>query len=340
MKKRGLPAALCAVALLLTACAALIPQGRPDVPVIGVSINSLRSPFMIALSQGVQEKGEELGMKVIVSECNGDERIQMDQVQDFAVQGVDAILMEPLDADALVPLVERVTGAEIPVFCIDTDLNTDRVSCWVGADSLEMGRMAGRYIARSLREKYGEYRGQVVDLLASLSSTSGINRSTGFHEIIDQYPDIQVVATQDGGLYFNQALNTMADILQANPDIDAVWCSGDTNAQGVLRALSLDDRLYPIGDPRHITLVSADGAPESLDALREGYLDACISQNPLGMGEKAIEMIDRYLREGIPAEESVFRYPLFEITAETIDSPEFAAYGNWAEQIRYKEGLA
>ena len=301
---------------------------------IGVSINSLRSPFMIALSQGVQDKGQELGMKMIVSECKGDEQTQVNQVLDFVVQEVDAILIEPLDADAFAPLVDRVAEKGIPVFCIDTTAHSEHVLCWVGADSLEMGRMAARYIADSLYEKYGEYRGKVVDLLASLSSTSGINRTKGFHEVLDQYPDIEIVATQNGGLQLDKAMDAMTDILQANSEIDAVWCSGDTNAQGVLRALKKAGRLYRADDPRHITLVSTDGAPESLDAIREGYLDACISQNPIGMGEVAVEMIYHYLSEDVMPESHVFMYPLFTITANNIDSDEMAAYGIWAEQIR------
>jgi len=338
MKKKHLLCILLVVALSsIGSCQNLKKTPEKGAPTIGVSINSLRSPFMIAMVQGIQDKGEELGINIIVSECNGDEQIQVNQILDFVVREVDAILMQPLDADAFVPIVEQVSEKGIPVFCIDTTANSEEVICWIGSDSLEMGHLAGHYIAYELYQKYGTHRGKVVDLLASLSSTSGQNRTKGFREVLEQYPDIEIVATQNGGLQLDQALDAMTDILQANSDIDAIWCSGDTNAQGVLRALERAGMLYPVGDSRHITLVSTDGAPESLKAIREGYLDACISQNPIGLGEVAVEMIYTYLTEGTRPENPVYAYPLFTINAANIDSEAMKEYGIWSEMIQTGE---
>lgn len=320
---------------LLAGCAQSSADAEEYEFTIGVSINSLRSPYMIALSQGITETGEELGIRMIVSESNGDIQTQANQVLDFIVQDVDAVLIEPLDAEASAALVDRVTEAGIPVFCIDTSSESDNVVCWVGADSYEMGQLAAEYIVEALYEKYGAYEGKVVDLLASLTTTSGSLRTQGFHDVIDQYPDIEVVATQNGGLDLDTAMDAMTDILQANPDIDAVWCSGDTNAQGALQALKRAGMLYTTEEEDHIILVSADGAPESLEAIAEGYLDACISQNPIGEGEAAVEIIYEYLTEGTLPDELFYSYPLFTITAENLDSEELEEYGIWAYEIEY-----
>lgn len=319
--------------VLLSGCSQSAAEAEEYEYTIGVSINSLRSPYMIALNQGITEKGEELGLHVIVSDCSGDIQTQTNQVLDFIVQDVDAILIEPVDAEASAALVDYVTEAGIPVFCIDTTSESDAVVCWVGADSLEMGRLAAEYIVEALYEKYGAYEGKVVDLLASLTTTSGSLRTQGFHEVIDQYPDIEVVATQNGGLELDTAMDAMSDILQANPDIDAVWCSGDTNAQGVLQALKRAGRLYTMEEENHIILVSADGAPESLEAIEDGYLDACISQNPIGEGAAAMEIIYEYLTEGTEPESSFYSYPLFTITAANLNSEELMEYGIWAYEI-------
>lgn len=301
---------------------------------IGVSINGMRSPFMIGLAQGIRDRAEELGVRLIVSECNGDGQVQVNQIMDFLIQDVDAVLVEPMDTEAFVPIIEEIDGKGIPVFCIDTSADTDAVKCWIGSDSLEMGRLAARYIAEALKERYGEYRGKVVDLMASLTTTSGTNRTRGFTEELEKYPDIEIVARQNGNLQLDKAQDVMIDILQANPLIDAVWCSGDTNAQGALQAMRRSDRLFAAGEEGHIILVSADGAPESLKAIRDGYLDACISQNPIGMGRVAVDMIIEYWEDGTLPEEKFYPYPLFTITADNIDSEEFQEYGIWAEEIR------
>ncbi|MCD8123786.1 MAG: sugar ABC transporter substrate-binding protein [Lachnospiraceae bacterium] len=308
-------------------------SGNEKEIVLGVSLNSLRSPFMIALKQGIQEAADELGIEIIVSNCNGNLQTQSNQIRDFIVQEVDGILMEPLDADALIEVVEEAGEAGIPVYCVDTTVNSDTVTCTIGSDSVEMGRMAAEYIVECLYEKYGEYRGKVVNLLASVTTTSGLNRSIGFHEVIDQYPDIEIVAEQNGALQLDTAMNVMTNILQANESVDAIWCSGDTNAQGSLQAMKWLGRLYTVEEEEHIILVSADGAAESLTAIREGTMDACISQNPLAMGRMAVEMMVESLRTGEEPEESFYAYPLFTITRDNIDSQELEEYGIWSEEI-------
>ncbi len=300
---------------------------------IGVSINSLRSPFMIALKQGIEKAAEEEGIHLILSDCNGDLYTQSSQIQDFVTQKVDGILMEPLDEDALSMAVKEATEAGIPVYCVDTTVQSGEVRCTIGSDSSLMGEMAAEYIVERLKEKYGACRGRVVNLLASVNTTSGRNRSRGFHKVMDQYPDIEIVAEQNGALQLDTAMYAVTNILQANPQVDAIWCSGDTNAQGALRAMRWLGCLTPADQEDHIILVSADGAAETLQAIRDGYIDACISQNPLEMGALAVKTLKRQLTEAALPDQSFLAYPLFVITADNMESEELKEYGIWSEEI-------
>ena len=335
-KKRiaGFLAVLCV--LLTAGCTSRqkTAEGEDAVlPVIGVSINSLRSPFMIALAQGIREGGEEEGVELILSDCNGDIQTQASQIRDFVTRGVDGILIEPLDEQALIQAVGEARKSGIPVYCVDTTVRSEDITCTVGSDSVVMGQSAARYIAELLYERYGEYRGRVVNLLASVNTTSGRDRSRGFHQVIDQYPDIEVVSEQNGALQLDTATNTMINILQANPGIDAVWCSGDTNAQGALQAMRRLGLLYTRAEEGHIILVSADGAAESLQAIREGLMDACISQNPLEMGRLSVQLMKTEIAEGEKPNLKTMTYPLFVITADTIDTENHVRYGIWSEEI-------
>ena len=308
-------------------------QAEQDGLLIGVSINSLRSPFMIALAQGIREGAEQEGVRLILSDCNGDLHTQASQISDFVIQKVDGILIEPLDEDALVQSVKDAREAGIPVYCVDTTVKDSAVNCTVGSDSVAMGQTAARYIVNRLHDKYGAYRGRVVNLLASVNTTSGRDRSRGFHQIIDQYPDIEIVAEQNGALQLDTAMNAMTNILQANPEIDAIWCSGDTNAQGAIQAMRWLELLKTRDEEGHIILVSADGAAESMAAIREGIMDACISQNPLEMGRMAVRLMKQELGEGKTPPLPFMTYPLYVITPENIDTEEHVLYGVWSEEI-------
>lgn len=309
-------------------------DGETEQLVVGLDILSMAAPFLVAMVQGAQDKAEELGIKLIVSDCNADTQRQVDQVQDFITQEVDAIIIEPWDADAIVPTINDANAAGIPVFTLDTSSNGGEVVCWVASDNIEMGRMGAQYIVDQLYERYGEHRGNVVDLMASLTSTSGTNRTKGFAEVIEQYPDIHIVAQQNADLKPEVALDVMMDVLQANEQIDAVWCSGDNNALGAMQAIEQSGRFLPQDDEGHIIVVSADGAAESIAAIREGKLDACVSQNPIGMAELCMEIVNAYLREGTAPESDFIPYPCFTITNDNIDSGELKEYGIWSELIR------
>ena len=331
------PVFLLLFALLLAGCTSgkSLPEAaaKEDRPVIGVSINSLRSPFMIALAQGIREGGEEEGVDLILSDCNGDIQTQASQIRDFVTEKVDGILIEPLDEEALIQAVNEASEAGITVYCVDTTVRSKEISCTIGSDSVVMGQSAARYMAELLHERYGEYRGRVVNLLASVNTTSGRDRSKGFHQIISLYPDIEVVSEQNGALQLDTAMNTVTNILQANPEIDAIWCSGDTNAQGALQAMRRLGMLKQCGEEGHIILVSADGAAESLQAIRDGYLDACISQNPLEMGRLAVQLLKTQITEGKEPPMSYMTYPLFVVTEHTIDTENHRKYGIWSEEL-------
>ncbi|WP_434311643.1 sugar ABC transporter substrate-binding protein [Hominifimenecus sp. rT4P-3] len=301
--------------------------------VIGLSILSMAAEFLIAMVQGAQDKADELGVELIVRDCNVNNQTQVDQILDMINQGVSCIIVEPWDSEGISVAIDAATEAGIPVFTVDTSGNSKDIKCWVASDNMEMGRMAGEYIAEYLKEKNGSYSGKVVNLMASLTSTSGTNRSAGFHEVIDQYPDIQIVE-QNADLEVEKALNTMTDILQANDDIDAVWCSGDNNAIGVIQAIDAANRYYPQGEDDHILVVSADGGMEILDNIRKGKCDACISQQPITMGADAVQMAYDYVVNKVEPKSDVQYVGLFNITTENIDSKELAEFGLWAEQVR------
>lgn len=328
-------ALLCAAALLMGACSAGSgekAQGDSDITV-GVCLSSLHAGFMAAVNQAVTEKGQELGITVNVANANGDAGAQADNMQNFITQGVSAIVINPIDRNGIVPSIKMANSKGIPVFIIDTGADGGEIMNRNATDNLKAGKTAAEAVAQHLKEKYGEYRGIVVNLAGKLSQASGAERDKGFMDELANYPDIQVVFRQDCEFDQEKALNAMMNALQANTQVDAVFAANDNTALGAARAIDQTGRFYPIGDEKHIFLVGIDGNPEGIKAIRDGRIDATISQNPISMGSKTIQMIYDYLKNGTKPQEKT-ESPQLMITGDNIDSDAVKEFGLWAEQLK------
>ena len=300
---------------------------------IGFCIISTQAEFLVAMVQGAQAQADEMGVKLIVKDANVSAQTQQEQVEDLISQGVSAIIIEPWDSDAIVTSIKKANEAGIPVFTCDTTAAGGEFLSYIASDNIEMGRMAGEYIAEQLNERYGEYKGTVVNLLASLTSSNGKARSQGFREVMEQYPNIEIIE-KNGDLIVETAMNAMTDILQANEKIDAVWCSGDNNAIAAIQAVEAAGLEAEIGSDDRIIIVSGDGGSEILQDLKNGTCDACVSQQPITMGKTSVKMAVEYVRDGIAPASDVVNVDLYTLTADNLDSDEVKAFGLWADEVK------
>ncbi len=301
---------------------------------IGMSVMGMGASFIVSMVQGAEEEAQDQGLTLIVKDSQGDLEVQMDQIMDLIAMDVDALLIEPGDIVGLSSCLEKAKEAEIPVFCIDTGVDDESVAAWIASDNYDIGKQAADYIAELLYDRYGEYRGKVINLMASLTTTSGIQRSAGFMEAMEAYPDIEIVATQNTNLSTERALSVTSNLLQRYPQLDAIWCAGDNAAIGVIQAIDQAGRFYEKGNDRHIFVVSADGAEDALEAVCQGKMDMCISQNPLYMAKAAVGLIAETLYTGNLPEESFWAWPSFQVTEENVDSIEYRKYGIWSEKLQ------
>ena len=154
---------------------------------------------------------------------------------------------------------------------------------------------------------------------------------------IAKYPDISVVFRQDCEFDQEKSLNAMMNALQANDQIDAVFAANDNTALGAIKAIEQANRFFPAGDPKHIYLIGIDGNPEGIQAIRDGRIDATISQNPITMANNTIQMAYDYIKNG-KAPEANTESPQILITKDNIDSTEVKEFGLWADELRTRTG--
>ncbi|QZY50786.1 sugar ABC transporter substrate-binding protein [Leucobacter tenebrionis] len=297
---------------------------------IGYSGYTVSNPFFAGILEGLERGAEETGVELISTNANGDPNQQVTDVENLITQGVDYIAINPADGKAIVPAVKAADAAGIPVIALADSIGTD-VTFTISQNHVEAGKMAAEEIAAFLEEKNGEPKGKVVNIQGLAGSPAAIDRDKGFLEAMEAYPDIEIVATADGGWDTAVSNEVMTDILQAQPEIDAVFAANGAEAVGVSRAIESAGRFKPVGEEGHIYVIGIDGPKPAVENIRAGIQDAEISQQPITMSEEAVRLIVK-LSKGEEVEKNV-EWPSMLLTADNLESPEVQEFGIWADEI-------
>lgn len=273
---------------------------------IGLTVPTLGNPFFVAMSKGAQEVASKYNAEVIVVSADHDLAKQTQQFEDFITQKVDLILLSPFDSKGIAGAVQQAKAAGIPVVALDGSAEGG-IDTVVMSDNVQAGRLAGEYLADRLGGK-----GNIV-MIDGPPVSAVTDRIKGFEEVLAKYPDIKVVANQNGEGNREKALTLMEGILQANKKIDAVFCINDEEGVGVKIAQE------QAGRSEEFFIVGVDGAPSAADALKEKKSYAATSaQFPNQMAIQGIELAMKVIN-GETVDPQVL-IPTELITQDNVDS--------------------
>ncbi|MBM4467634.1 MAG: D-ribose ABC transporter substrate-binding protein, partial [Chloroflexi bacterium] len=215
------------------------------------------------------------------------------------------LLINPTDAEAVVPSIEKANVAGIPVFTVDRATAGGTIVSHIASDNVAGGKMAGEELARLLGGK-----GKVVELEGITGTSSARERGQGFNEVIKGYPGIEVVARQTADYDRAKGLMVFENILAAQPNIAGVFAHNDQMILGAIEAAEA------AGRTKEIVFVGFDAIDDAVAAVKAGKLAATIAQQPAEMGRLSVEFAAKYLRG-----ETVDKYvpvPLSLVTPETV----------------------
>jgi len=256
---------------------------------LGVVISTLNNPFFVTLKEGAEQKAQELDVDVVIYDAQDDSAKMASAMEDLIQKEVDAILVNPTDADAVVPSIMKANAAKIPVFTIDRGASSGEVVCHIASDNVAGGRMAGEFLAEQIGGA-----GKVVELVGIPGTSAARDRGQGFHEAMKEYPDIEIVASQAADFNRDKGLTVFENILQAQPEIDGVFAHNDEMVLGAIAAAEAAGR-------EGIVFVGFDAIDDAVKAVEEGSLAATVAQQPKEMGLMGVEYAVRYLNgEDIP----------------------------------------
>lgn len=249
---------------------------------IGLVISTQNNPFFVTLKEGAEAKAKELGHDLIVLDSQDNPAKELGNVEDLLVKGVDVLLINPTDSDAVVSSVKAANRSKIPVVTLDRAANGGNVVSHVASDNVLGGEMAGNFIVEKLGGK-----GKVVELEGIPGTTAARDRGTGFNKAAAG--KLEVVAKQAADFDRTKGLNVMENILQAQPEIQAVFAHNDEMALGALKAIEASGR--------DIFVVGFDATDDAVTAVKEGKLAATVAQKPAEIGAIGVEVADKIVKK-------------------------------------------
>lgn len=251
-----------------------------DKKTVGLILSTLNNPFFVDLKSGVEDKAKEIGYELIVLDSQDDSAKELSNMEDLITKKVDIILINPTDSDAVGSAIAKANEANIPVITLDRSAKEGKVVTHIASDNKAGGKLAGAFILDKLGGK-----GKVVELEGIPGASAAVERGEGFNEAI-KGSKLEVVAKQTANFDRAEGLSVMENILQANPEIDAVFAHNDEMALGALEAIK--------AAKREILVVGFDATDDALAAVSEGRMAATVQQLPKEIGAKGLEAAKAY----------------------------------------------
>jgi len=284
--------------MILAAAAAIIWPGaaHADNETIAVFTKNQTNPYFQAVRVGADTAGKALKAKIIQYVPTKPDSIpeQLSQVEDVIVKKPDAVVFIPVDYKALVPAVEKINGAKIPVVNITDRIAAGNLVAYVGADDYNIGLETARYLLKTMGGK-----GNVIILEGVKGSLTNTDRVRGFTDALKETPNVKLVAQQPANYQRLHALQVMENLMQSHPQIDGVLAANDPMAVGAIEALD--------GAGRKAMVIGINGSKEAVELIKAGRLLASGDFNGFIQGCLGTEIAVRHLRKETTPKEIILK---------------------------------
>lgn len=299
MKKKTLSVILAVLMLtaLLAGCGANTDEGsaepQEETQKYALLMSHMTNAFTMELSGAVKDKADELGVSLTVFDGENDAAKQISQAESAISQGYDGIIIEAISVDGIKPAVQAAKDAGIPVVTVNQKITQQELAnCFVGVSHVEGGTLEMETAVEAI-----EGKGNVAFLLGPMGSDAQLGRTEGYHEVLKNYPDIEVLFEQSANWKTDEALKLVENWLQTGKEINAIIANNDGMALGALKAVE-DAKLQD-----QIKVYGLDAVPDALAAVQEGRLAATVSQSTTDQGTNAMEACYKIVNgEEVPAE--------------------------------------
>ncbi len=296
-------ARITAVAFAASLAASLAQAQVPKLPQkdsykVGFAQTESNNPWRIAETKSMQDVAKSCNWNLVYADAGGSAAKQVADVENMIAQKVDLIVLAPREEKPLIPAVMKAKKAGIPVILIDRNVDQKVAAAgkdyvtFIGSDFVDQGRRAAEWLVKTTGGK-----GKIVQLEGTTGSSPANNRKKGFDDVIAKHSGMKIVASQSGDFARDKGRQVMQTLLQAHPDVTAVYAHNDEMAIGAIAALEAAGK-KPGQD---VVVVSIDGTKDALQAIAAGKMGATVQSSPF-FGPIACETARKYAKgEKIPA---------------------------------------
>jgi ribose transport system substrate-binding protein len=254
---------------------------------LGLLLPDTTNTHFVSIYEGAEEAAAQSGAQLVLSVADGDAARQVAAGLQLLERDVAALIIVPVDGVAVAELIELANESGVPVLTIERRAAAGEVLTHITSDDVAGGNIAGDYLARAISG-----RGRVVELEGQMGTSAAQERSRGFHDALQTFPEVELLASEAANFEREQARDAFARLLEEHRDIDAVFAHNDAMALGAIDAARAARR------ENRIVFIGFDAVSEAIDAIEEGVLRATVAQQPKEMGRLAVELAVAYLRDG------------------------------------------
>lgn len=272
--------------------------------VVGYSQIGAESEWRTGNTASIKEAAESLGVELMFEDAQQKQENQIKAIRTFIAQQVDVIGVSPVVKTGWDSVFQEAKDAGIPIILVDrrAAVPDDLYTVYLGSDFVEEGKRAARVMVDLLDGK-----GNIVELVGTPGSAPAIDRYTGFREIIKEYPEMKIIASESGDFTRAKGKEVMEGFLQRYGDqIDALYAHNDDMAIGAIKAIEE----YGLKPGQDIKIVSIDAIRDAFQAMIDGKLNATVECNPL-LGPQFFELALKVVNgepvpKWIPSEEHIY----------------------------------
>jgi ribose transport system substrate-binding protein len=282
------------VAALSLVCVACFSSSAQEKITVGLAVANLQADFFNQIKQSVDAEAKAKGVQLIVADAKGDAATQVDQIQDLITRKVNALIYIPAGATAAGVPVKAAKAAGIPVIAVDRNAPDAPGDTFIATDSVSAARTLGEHICKVTGGK-----GKVAVIQGQVGTTPEMDRDKGFKEALANCPGLEVVAMQPSKMWMqDEGFAIAQDMLQRHPDITVFFGRADALALGAAHAVkvaNLGTKVWVFG---------FDGDVAGLKAVKDGVLDATMTQKTQYMGKLALDSaLDLIAKKELPKEQ-------------------------------------
>ncbi len=248
---------------------------------IGYSVYDMANPYFQNYAKGVQAEAAASNATVVIADQKGSQQAQVSGSSDLINQGISALIVSPVEPNALPATITAAHAAKIPVIIGDVGAKGD-YDLFILSNNLKGGALAADFMADKLKAKGGTQEIGIITLHPG--SNVGVDRVKGFKDEIAKSPNIKVVAELNGNDAIKEANDATANMLAAHPNIAGIYAANDNEAQGAIAAIQGAGK-----KPSDFVIIGFDGSPGAIEAIAANTQTATVAQDPYAQGRLAVK---------------------------------------------------